>query len=77
MMLLLYFLNELNSSGINQIQSIHLLYACISDSKYYYNDIDVILDEVFQVFDYYDANIMETAGSFLICREHRREDRVT
>lgn len=52
MTLLLYFLNELNGSGINQIQSIRLLHTCISGSKYYYNDIDVILDEVFQLFDY-------------------------
>lgn len=77
MTLLLYFLKKLNGSGINQIQSIHLLHTCISGSKYYYNDIDVILDEVFQLFDYYDANVVETAGSVLISREHRREDRMT
>lgn len=75
-MLVLYFLNELNGSSMNPVQFIYLLYTCISDRKYYYNDIDVILDEVLQLLDCYEANVIKTAGYILISSKHRMEGRV-
>lgn len=75
MMLLLYFLNELNGSGMNPIQSIYPLYTCISDSKHYYNDI--ILEEVLQLIGRYEANVMQPAGSILLSSKRRRDCRMT
>lgn len=75
MKLLLYFLNELNGSGMNPIQSTYPLYTCISDSKHYYNDI--ILEEVLQLIGCYEANVMQPAGSILLSSKRRRDCRVT
>lgn len=71
MMLLLYFLNVLNDPGMNPIKSIYSLYTCISDSKHCYNDI--ILEEVLQLIGYYEANVMQPAGSILLFSKCRRD----
>lgn len=72
-MILLYFLNGLNGPGMNPIKSIYPLYTCISDnkSKHYCNDI--ILEEVLQPIGYYEANVMQPAGSILLFSECRRD----
>lgn len=75
MIFLLYFLNGLNGPGMNPIKSIYPLYTCISDSKHYYNDI--ILEEVLQLIGYYEANVMQPAGSILLFSKCRRDCRMT